>query len=96
FLTVVNNAPAEIKAYVTNGQYGHPVPSLGEMGYGGFVFRYLVEGEADWHEALSTGLHVTVQFDDGQRGKRVTCTAAWFNPRLERGPHSEEVTLIVS
>jgi hypothetical protein len=96
FLSVINNAPGEIKAYVTIEQHGHPLSSLSDMGYGGFVFRYHVEDESEWHEVLSTSLQVTVNFDEEQRGKHVNCLAAWFNPRLERGPHSIEVIVIVS
>jgi hypothetical protein len=95
-LSIINNAPGEIKAFVTVEQHGHPVSSLSELGYGGFVLLYLVEGETNWFKVFSTSLHTVVKFTEEQRGKRVTCFAAWVNPRLEEGPHSEEVIVIVS
>jgi hypothetical protein len=96
FLTVINTEAAEIRASVSVEQHGHPVSSLGDLGYGGFVFRYQIEGETEWHEVTSTSLSTTVKFGENQRSKRLTCVASWVNPRLERGPHSTEVKLIIS
>ncbi|MDR3194227.1 MAG: hypothetical protein LBT76_02905 [Tannerella sp.] len=95
-LLVVNSAPGELTAYVSSEQHGHPASSLNDSGYAGFVLRYLVEGENEWREKASTRLRAVIRFEDAYRGKRLTCTALWFNARLERGPHSDEKQVFIN
>ncbi|MDR2119915.1 MAG: hypothetical protein LBP64_03450 [Tannerella sp.] len=44
----------------------------------------------------STRLHMTLLFDEADEGKHVTFTAAWINPRLQHGPWSDAIKVLIN
>jgi hypothetical protein len=81
--------------YASRPEQVHPTATVGPTHYHGFMIRYRIEGSEHWQSEVSTRLHHTLFFDHADRGKGVTFTAAWVNPRLEPGPWSDEITEII-
>jgi hypothetical protein len=95
-LVVFTGRHHSVDAYVSIPRLGQPTERLKKKGYYGIVLRYRVEGEETWHEESSTRLHVTMPFDFEQQGKVITLLAAWINPRLQHGPWSDEIKVIIN
>ncbi|MDR2415038.1 MAG: hypothetical protein LBD64_08660 [Odoribacteraceae bacterium] len=85
-----------LDAYVSAEQLGRATTRVRENRNYSIVIRYKIEGEEVWREVHSSRLHAYLMFEPGQEGKRVTLTAAWINSRFERGPWSNEVTVIIN
>jgi hypothetical protein len=85
-----------IKVYVRVPQYGHPTKSRTRKAYHGFVLRYRREGDAEWRDEYTTRLHIDLFFTDEDAGKRFVLAAAWINPRLQHGPWSHELSVVVN
>jgi hypothetical protein len=85
-----------VTVYVEIPQHGHPSSYLTQHGLHGFVLRYRKEGESEWREVHSTRLHVTLTFEEADQTKFLTLAAAWINPRLEHGPWSEEIKVLIN
>jgi hypothetical protein len=81
--------------YTNIPQFGHPSEYLKKHGFYGIVVRYRV-GDGEWHEHLSTRLHVTLFFEGEDVGKPLTVAVSWVNPRMQRGPWSESTTVLVN
>jgi hypothetical protein len=60
------------------------------------MLRYKREDEYEWHELHSSRLHVNLAFDAEHAGKNVTISGAWINPTFQRGPWSDEVTVLIN
>jgi hypothetical protein len=86
----------DISVYVAIPQHGHPSEYLTKKGYYGFVVRYRREGDTEWREEHSTRLHITLLFDNEDEGKRLLLTAAWINPRIQHGPWSDEISVLIN
>jgi hypothetical protein len=86
----------EITVYVNIPQHGQPSEFLSKKGYHGFVVRYRKDGDAEWTEEHSTSLHHMLFFDSEDEGKHLTLTVAWINPRIERGPWSDEIRVLIN
>jgi hypothetical protein len=86
----------DVTVYVSTPQHGQPTEFLTKKGYHGFVVRYRKEDETDWHEEHSTRLHLTLYFDDEDRSKRLKITTAWINPRIQHGPWSDEIEVLIN
>lgn len=86
----------DITIYVAIPQHGHPSEFLTRKGYYGFVVRYRKEGEEEWHEEHATRLHLTLLFENEDEGKRIALTTAWINPRLQHGPWSDEISVLIN
>jgi hypothetical protein len=96
-LTVITGQRHEVILYGSVPLRGHPVESVRKKkSYHGLVFRYRVEGNETWEEKMSTRLKTILEFEEEQAGKYLHVTAAWFNPRLERGPWGDEITVLVN
>jgi hypothetical protein len=94
--SVISGQHHDVSVYVSIPQHGHPTEFLTKKGYHGIVVRYRKEGETEWHEEQSTRLHVLLYFGDGDVGKRLTVVVAWINPRLQRGPWSDEIEVLIN
>ena len=94
--TAVVGQHHDITVYVAIPQHGHPSEFLKKKGYHGFVVRYRKDGESEWHEEHTTRLHRTLLFDSEDEGKHITLTTAWINPRLEHGPWSDEISVLIN
>jgi hypothetical protein len=94
--TAVVGQHHDIIIYVAIPQHGHPSEFLTKKGYHGFVVRYRKDGETEWHEEYSTRLHLTLLFDSEDEGKHVTVKTAWINPRIQRGPWSDEISVMIN
>jgi hypothetical protein len=81
----------EVRVFVRVPQHNHPTESLTRKAYHGFAVRYRKDDEAEWHEEHSTRLHTILVFNSEDTGKHLTLAAAWINPRLQRGPWSNEI-----
>ncbi|MDR1405842.1 MAG: hypothetical protein LBI89_01380, partial [Prevotellaceae bacterium] len=77
-------------------QHGQPSEFLKKKGYHGFVVRYRKESETEWHERHTTRLHITLLFDSGDEGTHLLLTTAWINPRIQHGPWSDELRVLVN
>jgi hypothetical protein len=86
----------DVTVYVAIPQHGQPSEFLKKAGYYGFVIRYRKEGETEWHEEHSTRLHFTLLFDSEDEGKHLLLTAAWINPRIQHGPWSDEISVLIN
>ncbi|MDR0581915.1 MAG: hypothetical protein LBG31_03010 [Prevotellaceae bacterium] len=64
--------------------------------YYGFILRYRLEEETEWHEVYSTKRCTTLYFNSGDEGKHITLTAAWLNSCIQRGPWSNEVISLIN
>ena len=95
-VTAVVGQHHDITVYVAIPQLGHPSEFLTKKGYHGFVVRYRKEGDAEWIEEHSTRLHITLLFDAGDEGKHIALTAAWINPRIQHGPWSDEISVLIN
>lgn len=84
-----------MKVHVRIPQHGHPTQSRTRKAYHGFTVRYRKEDETGWHDEYTTRLHLNLVFGDEDRGKRLLLMAAWINPRLQRGPWSTEMNVII-
>jgi hypothetical protein len=85
-----------VTVYVDIPQQGHPSEYLTRKGYRGFVVQYKKEGDAEWREESTTRLHITLVFAREDEGKHLQLQAAWLNPRLHRGPWSDELTVLIN
>ena len=94
--TAVVGQHHDIILYVAIPQHGHPSEFLTKKGYHGFVVRYRKEGDTEWHEEHSTRLHLTLLFDSEDEGKHITLTTAWINPRIQHGPWSDEISVLIN
>jgi hypothetical protein len=95
-VNVLTKQGHEIRVYVSTPNYGHPSVSATRKAYHGFVVRYRKEGDAEWKDAYSTRLHTDIRFQDEDKGKRITIMAAWINPRLQHGPWSYEMHVLIN
>jgi hypothetical protein len=87
----------DVDLYASLPQHGHPSEHVTKTEYHGLVVRYRKEDGRDvWHEEISTRLHITLLFDEEDRGKYVTVTAAWINPRIQHGPWSDEIRVLIN
>jgi hypothetical protein len=86
----------DVTLYVAIPQHGHPSEFLKKAGYHGFVVRYRKDGETEWHEEHSTRLHLTLLFDSEDEGKHLFLTTAWINPRIQHGPWSDEISVLIN
>jgi hypothetical protein len=94
--TAVVGQHHDITVYVAIPQHGHPSEFLTKKGYHGFVVRYRKEGETEWHEEHSTRLHLTLLFDNEDEGKHLILATAWINPRIQHGPWSDEISVLIN
>jgi hypothetical protein len=94
-ITAVHGEHCSVTVYAGASQKGHPSAYSGK-GYHGIRVRYRVEDQTEWKERMESRLHATLLFDESDQAKRVTITAAWLNPRLEAGPESEAVTVVIA
>jgi hypothetical protein len=85
-----------VTVYVEIPQHGHPSSYLTQHGFHGFVLRYRKDGESEWREVHSTRLHTTLTFEEADEAKHLFLSAAWINPRLERGPWSDEIRVLIN
>ena len=85
-----------ITARAARPEHGHPTASVAPARHYGFMLRYKIEGEARYQTVISTRLRATLRFERDDAGKRVFLAGAWVNPRLEPGPWSDELTLIIT
>ena len=95
-VTAVVGQHHDITVYVAIPQHGHPSEYLKKKGYHGFVVRHRKEGDPEWHEESTTQLHRILLFDPEDEGKHLTLTTAWINPRLEHGPWSDEISVLIN
>ncbi|MDR2359653.1 MAG: hypothetical protein LBD87_07660, partial [Prevotellaceae bacterium] len=58
--------------------------------------RYRKEDCEEWHSGYSTRLHTDLFFNGEDSGKRLILMAAWINPRLQQGPWSNEITVLIN
>jgi hypothetical protein len=86
----------DVDLYASILQHGQPSEFVTKKEYHGLVVRYRKEGEEAWHEEVSTRLHITLLFDEEDRGKYVVVTAAWINPRIQHGPWSDEIRVLIN
>jgi hypothetical protein len=86
----------DVTLYVAIPQHGQPSEFLTKKGFHGFVVRYRKSDETEWHEEHSTRLHLTLLFDSGDEGKHLVVTVAWINPRIQHGPWSDEITVLIN
>ncbi|MDR0728767.1 MAG: hypothetical protein LBF19_01405 [Prevotellaceae bacterium] len=85
-----------VRVSVRRPQHGHATASRTRKAYHGFVVRYRKEGSEEWHSEYSTRLHANLAFSDEDSGKRLALMAAWINPRLQHGPWSSEITVLIN
>ncbi|MDR3269457.1 MAG: hypothetical protein LBT83_10380 [Tannerella sp.] len=89
------NSPNTITLVISPMPQGHPLTHMRRKGHYGCIVRYRSEGKTEWKYELSTRLSMTLILDAEEAGHRVVISAAWLNPRLMRGPWSNEITLFV-
>jgi hypothetical protein len=82
--------------YVRVPQHGHPTQSGTRKAYHGFVLRYRLEGDTEWHDEYTTRLRIDLTLADEDKGKHITLMAAWINLRLQHGPWSHELSVVVN
>ncbi|MDR3197454.1 MAG: hypothetical protein LBU34_06240, partial [Planctomycetaceae bacterium] len=82
--------------YVSTLQHAHPTQFISDTKYGGFLLRYKFEGETVWKTLISTKLHYTLSFTEEEVGKCIAMQAAWVNTRMQPGPWSDEVKVIIN
>jgi hypothetical protein len=75
---------------------GRPTRYMKKKGFHGVLVRYRLEDNDHWFEKPSTRLRVTLAFEEQHVGKRLLVSAAWLNPRLEHGPWSDPIALIIN
>jgi hypothetical protein len=85
-----------VDVYVSNPQLGQVTSYLKDPEDYGFVMRYKLEDEETWHEKNYTKLHTRLIFEDKDVKKNLSIMVAWINPRLEHGPWSDTITVIVN
>ena len=95
-LSIYQKYHLEIRVGVSVLSHDHPTASLTEKAYYGFVLRYRLQDETEWHEIYSTRLRTTLHFNSEDEGKHIILTAAWINPRIQHGPWSNEVTSLIN
>jgi hypothetical protein len=95
-LTVIAGQHHEVTIFASMPLHGRPVGSMRKKSYYGLVVRFRVEGREEWREELGTRLKITLEFATEDVGKHVTVLAAWMNPRLQRGPWSDETVVLVN
>jgi hypothetical protein len=95
-ITVIVGQHHDIDVYAAITEHGHPTQSVTTKRYHGIVLRYRMESEETWHEQISTRLHVTLLFEDEDEGKHIILRAAWVNPRMQHGPWSNDVRVLVN
>jgi hypothetical protein len=86
----------DVTVYAGRPQHAHSTETQRKKGFYGYIIRFRVDGEAEWSEEMSTRLKYVLTFPAGHRGKNVTLMLAWINPRLQRGPWSAEVTVLIN
>ena len=94
--TAVVGQHHDITVYVAIPQHGHPSEFLKKKGYHGFVVRYRKEGDTEWREEHTTRLYFTLLFDAEDEGKHLSLTTAWINPRIQHGPWSDEISVLIN
>jgi hypothetical protein len=85
-----------VTVYVKIPQQGHPSEYMTRKGYHGFVVQYRKAGDTEWREEHTTRLHISLSFDSEDTGKNLEVKAAWINPRLQRGPWSDAITVLIN
>jgi hypothetical protein len=95
-ITAVVGQHHDIDVYAAIPEHGHPTQSVISKRYHGFLLRYRMESEETWHEQISTRLHVTLLFEDADEGKYIVLKAAWVNPRMEHGPWSDDIRVLIN
>ncbi|MDR0750695.1 MAG: hypothetical protein LBF62_14150 [Tannerellaceae bacterium] len=85
----------EITIYVTRSEQGQPAHGVQLQPYHGFKLRWKFEDEDEWHVEMSTRLHYTIFFDTKDETRRVSITVAWMNPRLQEGPWTQPISMVV-
>ncbi|MDR2449589.1 MAG: hypothetical protein LBD52_06480 [Prevotellaceae bacterium] len=86
----------DVTVYVSTPQHGQPTEFLQSNNYYGFVVRYRKEEQTEWHEEHSTRLHLTHYFEDEDKGKHLKIVTAWINPRIQHGPWSDEIEVLIN
>jgi hypothetical protein len=86
----------DIDLYVSIPEEGRPARYMKKKGFHGVLIRYQLEGSDHWREKPSTKLRVSLVFDEKQVGKRLLVTASWLNPRLQNGPWSDPLSLLIN
>jgi hypothetical protein len=86
----------EVIVYASKSQHGHPSETLPKKDHFGFVVRYCKEGETEWHEIYTTHYRLTLRFNDSDEGKQLTLAAAWINRRIQYGPWSDEIHVLIN
>jgi hypothetical protein len=95
-LKVISGEHHEVNAYASIAQLGGVTSYLKSSDFYGICLRTHMEGDETWREQNYTRLHVALVFNEEHVGKRLSLSAAWINPRLERGPWSDTVTVIIN
>lgn len=85
----------EITVYVSQPEHDHPTSTVAPQKFHAFMVRYKLQGDAKYLTAVSMRLHHTLYFEHEDRGKEVLLATAWVNPRLEPGPWSDEISVII-
>ena len=87
----------DVDAYFSTLQHGQPTKHITDhRKHHGFILRYKVDGDTEWRFLISIRKHRTLVFNDADEGKYLHAQAAWLNPRLEAGPWSEEVIVLIN
>ena len=95
-LSVHQKQHLEIRVGVSVFSKSHPTASLTKKAYHGFVLRYRMQGETEWHEIYSTRLRTSLRFDNKDEGKHIILMAAWLNSRTRHGPWSNKITSLIN
>jgi hypothetical protein len=95
-LEVISGQHHEVSAYASIPQLGHSTTYLKDHGVFGIRLRTRLEGESEWRERDYTRVHVSLAFNDEDVGKHLSVAVAWINPRLENGPWSDTITVIIN
>jgi hypothetical protein len=85
----------EITIYVTRSEQGQPAHGVQLKPYHGFKLRWKFEDEKDFHYEVTTRVHYTLFFDAEDETRRVSIAVAWVNPRLQEGPWTLPVSMVV-
>lgn len=85
-----------VDVYVSNPQLGQSTTYLKDHEEYGFILRHKLDDEDVWHEKNYTRLHVRLTFEDKDVRKNLSLQVAWINPRLEHGPWSDMITVIIN
>jgi hypothetical protein len=85
----------ELTVYVFRSELGQPTQSTTQPEYAGFKMRWRFEGETVDRIEVSTRLHHTIFLDREDETKRIILAAAFINPRLEEGPWSGDVVVVI-